>query len=129
MTRADCQEISWVQSTIFIEFFTTAKPLEVLLDRSNKPDYYLKVKSDHVQEALPRHTWESTWAKWLDEPGTPPIKLDPYSGRMGSISPSATPFPHKNYLYQLQVYSFWFENGIQALEKRIISVRGRGVNG
>ncbi|KAG2588738.1 hypothetical protein PVAP13_5NG232781, partial [Panicum virgatum] len=124
MTRADCQEISWVQSTIFIEFFTTAKPLEVLLDRSNKPGYYLKVKSDHVQEAIPRHAWESIWAKWLDEPGTPPIMLDPYGGRMGSISPSATPFPHRNYLYQLQVYSFWFENGTEALEKRISWVRG-----
>ena len=110
MTRADCQEISWVQSTIFIEFFTTAKPLEVLLDRSNKPGYYLKVKSDHVQEAIPRHAWESIWAKWLDEPGTPPIMLDPYGGR--------------NYLYQLQVYSFWFENGTEALEKRISWVRG-----
>jgi hypothetical protein len=124
MTQANCQEISWVQSTIFMEFFTTDKPLELLLDRSNKPDYYLKVKSDHVQEPIPTHAWESLWAKWLDEPGTPPIMLDPYGGRMGSISPSATPFPHRNYLYQLQIYSFWFENGTDALEKRISWVRG-----
>jgi hypothetical protein len=50
--------------------------------------------------------------------------LDPYGGRMGSISPSATPFPHRNYLYQLQLYSVWYENGTAALEKRMSWVRG-----
>ncbi|CAN6227178.1 unnamed protein product [Urochloa humidicola] len=124
MTPADCQELSWVNSTLFIEFFTTDKPLDVLLERGNKPDYYLKVKSDHVQEPIPKHAWEGLWDKWLDQPGTPPIMLDPYGGRMGSVSPSATPFPHRNYLYQLQIYSFWFENGTAALEKRIGWVRG-----
>ncbi|XP_062191054.1 berberine bridge enzyme-like Cyn d 4 [Phragmites australis] len=124
MKQQDCQEISWVQSTVFFAFFTTSKPLELLLDRSGKPNYYLKVKSDHVQEPIPRLVWESTWA-WLEKPEAALLMLDPYGGRMGSISPSATPFPHrKGNLYQLQYYSFWFENGTAALEKRMSWVRG-----
>ncbi|KAL6658291.1 hypothetical protein ACP70R_003877 [Stipagrostis hirtigluma subsp. patula] len=125
MAQPDCQEMSWVQSTVFFGFFAAGKPLELLLDRGTKPAYYLKVKSDHVQVPIPRHVWESTWAAWLEKPEAALLMLDPYGGRMASISPSATPFPHrKGNLYQLQYYLFWFQNGTEALEKRMRWVRG-----
>jgi hypothetical protein len=51
---------------------------------------------------------------------------------MGSISPSATPFPHRNYLYQVQFYSVWFDNGqgtAAALEQqRVMMSWVRGVH-
>jgi len=124
MAERDCQEMSWVKSAVFFFYGTADLPAEVLLNRSSNPYYYLKVKSDHVQEAMPRHAWESIWSNWLEKPEAALLMLDPYGGRMGSISPSATPFPHRNYLYQLQFYSVWYENGTAELEKRMSWVRG-----
>ncbi|XP_062228987.1 berberine bridge enzyme-like Cyn d 4 [Phragmites australis] len=123
VTQPDCEEISWIQSTVYFAFSSSSKPLELLLDRG-EPDRYVKAKSDYVQEPIPRHVWERTWS-WLEKPEAGLLILDPYGGRMGSISPSATPFPHrKGNLYNLQYYSFWFENGTSALEKRMSWVRG-----
>ncbi|KAF8653766.1 hypothetical protein HU200_061882 [Digitaria exilis] len=123
MTEKDCQEMSWVKSTVFFFFGTADMPAEVLLDRRSQ-NYYLKVKSDHVEEPMPRGAWESLWSEWLEKPEAALVMLDPYGGRMASISPSATPFPHRNYLYQLQFYSFWFENGTVALDSRLSWIRG-----
>ncbi|XP_021306170.1 berberine bridge enzyme-like 18 [Sorghum bicolor] len=134
MAEQDCQEMSWVKSTVFFFYGTADLPPEVLLNRSSNPYYHLKVKSDYVQEAMPRHAWESIWSNWLEKPeaSTSLLQLDPYGGRMGSISPSATPFPHRNYLYQLQLYAVWFDDdddnnrtAALELEKRMTSwVRG-----
>lgn len=125
MTEQNCQEVSWVQSTVFFGFSATSIPLKQLLNRSSNPRYYLKVKSDHVQEPIPRDVWESIWTAWLEKPEAALLMLDPYGGLMSSISPSETPFPHRQgNLYQLQYYSFWYENGTAAAEKRMSWVRG-----
>ncbi|XP_037473731.1 berberine bridge enzyme-like 27 [Triticum dicoccoides] len=125
MTEQDCEEVSWVQSTVFFGFSTTSVPPEQLLNRSSNPSYYLKAKSDHVQEPIPRDVWESIWTAWLEKPEAALLMLDPYGGVMSSISPSETPFPHRQgNLYQLQYYSFWYENGTAAAEKRMSWVRG-----
>ncbi|KAL6876417.1 hypothetical protein ACP4OV_012989 [Aristida adscensionis] len=121
--RSDCEEISWVQSTVYFAFHSSSKPLELLLDRGGA-DSYVKATSDYVQEPIPRHVWESTWA-WLEKPEAGLLILDPYGGAMGSISPSATPFPHREgNLYNLQYYSSWSEDGTAALEKHMRWVRG-----
>ncbi|VAH11622.1 unnamed protein product [Triticum turgidum subsp. durum] len=125
MTEQNCREVSWVQSTVFFGFSATSIPLVQLLNRSSNPRYYLKVKSDHVQEPIPRDVWESIWTAWLEKPEAALLMLDPYGGLMSSISPSETPFPHRQgNLYQLQYYSFWYENGTAAAEKRMSWVRG-----
>ncbi|KAM3413287.1 hypothetical protein ACQJBY_004451 [Aegilops geniculata] len=125
MTEQNCREVSWVQSTVFFGFSTTSVPLVQLLNRSSNPRYYLKVKSDHVQEPIPRDVWESIWTAWLQKPEAALLMLDPLGGLMSSISPSETPFPHRQgNLYQLQYYSFWYENGTAAAEKRTSWVRG-----
>ncbi|CAO2207336.1 unnamed protein product [Urochloa humidicola] len=123
MTEGDCQEMSWVKSTVFFFYNTGSLPAEVLLNRTSA-NYFLKVKSDNVVDPLPRQAWESMWENWLEKPEAALLMLDPYGGVMRSISPSATPFPHRNDLYQLQFFSFWFQNGTETLEKRLSWVRG-----
>uniref|UniRef100_J3MEV8 FAD-binding PCMH-type domain-containing protein n=1 Tax=Oryza brachyantha TaxID=4533 RepID=J3MEV8_ORYBR len=124
MTQSDCEEITWVQSTVYFAFYSSSEPLELLLDRGTKPDRYFKAKSDYVQEPIPSHIWESTWA-WLEEHDAGLLILDPYGGEMARVSPAATPFPHrKGNLYNLQYYSFWFEHGAGTLEKHLSWVKG-----
>ncbi|CAL5001024.1 unnamed protein product [Urochloa decumbens] len=123
MTEQDCQEMSWVKSTIFGYFKTANLPTEVLLNRTGT-NYFLKVKSDHVRQLIPRQAWENIWDKWLEKPEAARVMLDPYGGFMGTISPSETPFPHRNYIYQLELFSSWFENGTETLEKRLSWLRG-----
>ncbi|KAF8653762.1 hypothetical protein HU200_061878 [Digitaria exilis] len=123
MMEQDCQEMSWVKSTVFFFFGTADMPAEALLNRHNE-EYYLKVKSDHVEEPMSLDAWESLWSEWLEKPEAAMVMLDPYGGRMASISPSATPFPHRNYMYQLQFYQSWAENGTAAMESRLRWIRG-----
>ncbi|CAN6221120.1 unnamed protein product [Urochloa humidicola] len=124
VTAADCEEISWIQSIVYFAFYSSAKPLKLLLDRTGETSRFVKGKSDYVQEPIPRDAWERTWS-WLEKPEAGLLILDPYGGRMFSISPSATPFPHrKGNLYNLQYYSYWFENGTAEMEKRMSWVRG-----
>ncbi|KAF6992316.1 hypothetical protein CFC21_009322 [Triticum aestivum] len=82
-------------------------------------------EQDCEEEPIPRDVWESIWTAWLEKPEAALLMLDPYGGLMSSISPSETPFPHRQgNLYQLQYYSFWYENGTAAAEKRMSWVRG-----
>nr|TKW09506.1 hypothetical protein SEVIR_6G106300v2 [Setaria viridis] len=129
MTRQDCEEISWIQSTVYnhvVHYQSIdwrSKPLEVLLERTDKPDVYLKAKSDYVLEPMPRHAWESLWA-WIEKPEAGPLALDPLEGMMGNISPSATPFPHrKGNLFQIEYYSVWYVNDGPSASKHIRWVR------
>ncbi|XP_062227644.1 berberine bridge enzyme-like Cyn d 4 [Phragmites australis] len=121
--RKDCIEMTWIQSALYFAFYGTGKPMELLLDRGTKPDRYFKAKSDYVSEPIPSHVWESTWS-WFLRDGAGLLILDPYGGRMGSVAPSATPFPHRQELYNLQYYGFWFENGTEASEKHMGWIRG-----
>ncbi|KAL6603948.1 hypothetical protein ACP70R_044309 [Stipagrostis hirtigluma subsp. patula] len=121
--QQDCVEMTWIESVLYFAFYGTGKPAEMLLDRGDKPDRYFKAKSDFVNQPIPSHVWERTWS-WFVKDDAGLLILDPYGGRMGSVAPSATPFPHRQELYNLQYYGFWFENGTEASEKHAGWIRG-----
>ncbi|KQK18048.1 berberine bridge enzyme-like 22 [Brachypodium distachyon] len=123
VTRQDCIEMSWIESVLYFAFYGTGKPLELLLDRGSKPDRYFKAKSDFMHDPIPKNVWESTW-EWFLKDGAGLLILDPYGGRMGAVAPSATPFPHRRALYNLQYYGSWFDNGTEASEKHMGWIRG-----
>lgn len=123
VTRRDCIEMSWIESVLYFAFYGTGKPKELLLDRGTKPDRYFKGKSDFVHEPIPRDVWESTWS-WFLEDGAGLLILDPFGGRMGRVASSATPFPHRHALYNLQYYGFWWDNTTEASEQHMSWVRG-----
>ncbi|KAG0514674.1 hypothetical protein BDA96_10G213300 [Sorghum bicolor] len=123
MKAQDCIEMTWIQAVLYFAFYGTGKPMEQLLDRGTKPDRYFKAKSDYVTEPMASHVWERTWS-WLLRDGAGLLILDPYGGRMRSVAPSATPFPHRRELYNLQYYGYWFENGTEAKEKHVGWIRG-----
>ncbi|TKW21824.1 hypothetical protein SEVIR_4G146400v4 [Setaria viridis] len=119
----DCIEMTWIESVLYFAFYGTGKPAELLLDRGTKPERYFKAKSDYVTNPIPSHVWDRTWS-WLLRDGAGLLILDPYGGRMGDVSPSATPFPHRRELYNLQYYGFWFKNGTEEAEKHVGWIRG-----
>ncbi|TVU01283.1 hypothetical protein EJB05_53246, partial [Eragrostis curvula] len=122
VTPEDCIEMTWIQSVLYFAFYVTGKPVELLLDRGAKPERFFKAKSDYVSAPIPSHVWESTWS-WFLKDGAGLLILDPYGGRMGSVAPAATPFPHRQELFNLQYYGFWFENGTEASERHMAWIR------
>uniref|UniRef100_A0A0E0E432 Uncharacterized protein n=1 Tax=Oryza meridionalis TaxID=40149 RepID=A0A0E0E432_9ORYZ len=106
VTASDCIEMMWIQSVLYFAFYGTGKPLEMLLDRgTGKPDKYLK-------------------ANWLLKDGAGLLILDPYGGEMVRVVPVATPFPHRQALYNIQYYGFWSESRVAAAEKHMGWIRG-----
>ncbi|RLM55658.1 tetrahydrocannabinolic acid synthase-like [Panicum miliaceum] len=123
VTPRDCIEMTWIESVLYFAFYGTEKSRELLLFRGTRPERYFKAKSDYVSEPVPSHVWESAWS-WFLKDGAGLLILDPYGGRMGAVSPLATPFPHRRELFNLQYYGFWFENGTEVAEKHIGWIRG-----
>ncbi|CAN6216632.1 unnamed protein product [Urochloa humidicola] len=120
----DVIEMTWIESVLYFAFYGAGKPREMLLDRGAKPERFFKAKSDYVSEPLPSHVWERMWS-WLAMDGVAGLLImDPYGGRMGGVAPSATPFPHRRELYNLQYYGFWFDNGTVVAEKYLGWIRG-----
>jgi hypothetical protein len=97
VTPQDCIEMTWIESVLYFAFYGTGKPMELLLDRGTKPERFFKAKSDYVSEPVPSHVWERTWS-WFLKDGAGLLILDPYGGRMRSVAPAATPFPHRQEL-------------------------------
>ncbi|RLN13018.1 tetrahydrocannabinolic acid synthase-like [Panicum miliaceum] len=123
VTPRDCIEMTWIESVLYFAFYGTGKPRELLLDRGTGPERYFKAKSDYVTEPVPSHVWESL-GSWFLKDGAGLLILDPYGGRMGGVPPSATRFPHRQELFNLQYYGFWFDNGTEVSEKHVGWIRG-----
>jgi hypothetical protein len=109
MTRADCREMSWVQSAAFVNFGNTE--VEALLTRTTSLSTFTKNKSDYVRSAMSKDVWTSIFS-WFAMNGAGMIILEPHGGRVGSIADAATPYPHRNgVLYNIQYIVFWQGDG------------------
>uniref|UniRef100_J3MEW7 Berberine/berberine-like domain-containing protein n=1 Tax=Oryza brachyantha TaxID=4533 RepID=J3MEW7_ORYBR len=108
MTRADCQEMSWLQSMVYINGAgTTSTPVEVLLNRTTSLSTYTKNKSDYVKQAISKASWEKIFP-WFDGAGAGLIILEPNGGRVSAIADGDTPYPHRaGVLYNIQYVAFW----------------------
>jgi hypothetical protein len=114
MTRADCREMSWLQSTVYINSGDTKTPVETLLNRTTSLSTFTKNKSDYVKQAITNASWEKIFP-WFSNAGAGIMILEPHGGRVGSIADADTPYPHRSgVLYNIQYVASWTGNGTDA---------------
>ncbi|XP_073126991.1 berberine bridge enzyme-like 22 [Henckelia pumila] len=120
----DCNEMSWIESTLYIHGFKSGDPLEVLLDRSYQDKSYFKAKSDFVQEPIFLDTVWQVVRERISEEAIGILVLDPFGGRMDEISESELPFPHrKGNLYNIQYLVKWSVDGEVESERHLSWIR------
>nr|QHW03935.1 berberine bridge enzyme-like protein 46 [Populus davidiana x Populus alba var. pyramidalis] len=107
LTRQDCIETNWINSTVYMSGFANNTPPEVLLQRINMDRAYFKGKSDYARKPIPEKALEGLWEK-LFEAESPLVVFTPYGGMMNRISESQTPFPHrKGTKFMILYWSSW----------------------
>lgn len=114
LTPDDCIEMSWIESVLFWANYPNGTSPAVLLDRIPNSENYLKKKSDYVQVPISKANLEGLWKKMIELKKVT-LTFNPYGGRMGEISESKTPFPHRaGNLYKIQYSINWKEDGLEA---------------
>lgn len=108
----DCNEMSWIQSVLYVANLNRWDPLEVLLNRdSSHKGLSFKAKSDFVKVAIPEYALEGAWTR-LQQEDKALIIMEPFGGRLHEIAESEIAFPHrKGNLYNIQYLVKWEMNG------------------
>ncbi|XP_050290803.1 berberine bridge enzyme-like 4 [Quercus robur] len=119
LQQNECNEMSWVESTVFWADHPIGTSINVLLERPKQPVIYYKGRSDYVKEVIPKEVLESIW-KLMIHGGIGWTQWNPYGGRMQEISESETPFPHRaGNLFLIQYGFNWLEDGIDVTNKNL----------
>ncbi|KAJ6887396.1 berberine bridge enzyme-like 13 [Populus alba x Populus x berolinensis] len=119
LAREDCIETDWINSTVYLAFFPSNTPPEVLLQRRNIVKQFFKAKSDYAKEPIPETALEGLWDIILEEED-PTVAFTPYGGKMSEISESQIPFPHREgNLYSIQYLVKWDEDEARATYKHV----------
>ncbi|CAI9097181.1 OLC1v1033552C1 [Oldenlandia corymbosa var. corymbosa] len=110
LTKADLQEMSWVESMLFWANYDNATSPEALNSRVPHDGVgFLKRKSDYVQKPIPKEGLESLFDKMI-ELGKVGLVFNSYGGKMSQIPEDATPFPHRaGILYKIQYSVNWHD--------------------
>ncbi|XLR58771.1 hypothetical protein S83_009443 [Arachis hypogaea] len=116
LTKSDCFEMPWVNSTLFFAEWPMGTVAEALLYEPKRPaESYFKGKSDYVQKVISKEGLQSVWKKFI-ESEVMIMEWNPYGGRMWDIPASATPFPHRTgNLFQIQYMITWYQDGEDAI--------------
>ncbi|KAL9345655.1 hypothetical protein Peur_060508 [Populus x canadensis] len=118
LTRQDCIETNWINSTVYMSGFANNTPPEVLLQRINMDRAYFKGKSDYARKPIPEKALEGLWEK-LFEAESPIVVFTPYGGMMNQISESQTPFPHRNGTKFMILYWSSWQDATENVAKHI----------
>ncbi|KNA02688.1 hypothetical protein SOVF_216290, partial [Spinacia oleracea] len=112
LTRKDCKEMSWIDSTMFWHRIPDGTPREILLNYDIKHSAYRKIKGDFVKKPIPEAALPQIWEKML-QTGQVYMEWTPYGGRMDEIDESAVPYPHrKGNLFMIFYDLLWIEDGV-----------------
>ncbi|KAF5475423.1 hypothetical protein F2P56_007228 [Juglans regia] len=112
----DCNEMTWIESTLFWALFPIGTPTDSLLVRPSKVNASSFIsKSDYVKEPIPKTGLESLWKMFFKIGRNGWMEWHPYGGRMSEISESETPFPHRaGNIFKIEYYVQWVEEGTEA---------------
>ncbi|CAI8618131.1 unnamed protein product [Vicia faba] len=117
LKKSDCFSMPWINSTLFAYSRPIGTPLEALFE--DPQAVYSKGQSDYVKKPIPRKVLESIWKKMI-EGQTMFMQWSPYGGRMGEISPSQTPFPHRaGNLFKIQYFNTWTDGSPKSIESHV----------
>ncbi|CAA0243306.1 unnamed protein product [Arabidopsis thaliana] len=109
LRREDCQEMSWLNTTLFWAMLPAGTPKTVLLGRPTDPVFF-KSKSDYVKKPIPKEGLEKIWKTMLKFNNIMWLHFNPYGGMMDRIPSNATAFPHrKGNLFKVQYYTTWLD--------------------
>ncbi|CAN8313239.1 unnamed protein product [Cochlearia groenlandica] len=107
LKREDCQEMSWLNTTLFWADYTAGTPKNVLLDRPTNPVFF-KSKSDYVKKPIPKEGLLKLWKKMLSFENIVWMQFNTYGGVMDKIPSNATAFPHrKGNMFKVQYSTVW----------------------
>ncbi|KAF2317930.1 hypothetical protein GH714_041253 [Hevea brasiliensis] len=123
LQRKDCQEVSWIESTLFWAEFPKGTPIDVLLQRHNTTLFLSKGKSDYVKDVIPKSGLEAIWKSML-KVGRMFMQFNPYGGRMSELAETSSPFPHRaGYRFLILYSTNWEEKDGIDTEKQVNLLR------
>jgi len=123
LQKADCKEMSWIDSVLYWANFDNTTSPNVLLNRTPDSVNFLKRKSDYVKTPIPKTGLKSLWKAMIDI-GKVGLVFNSYGGRMNEIPESETPFPHRaGNIFKIQYSVNWNEEDAVSDKNYIDQIR------
>ncbi|KAL1331750.1 berberine bridge enzyme-like 4 [Arachis ipaensis] len=115
LVQSDCNEMPWINSTLYWFNSPIGTPIEALVNAPRGPaPGYFKTMSDYVKQPIPKESLESIWNLMIKVEHVK-MEWNPYGGKMYEIPPTQTPFPHRSgNLFLIEYLTSWAEDGIDA---------------